>query len=314
VNPVESRLVFSRATGHGKEFRLKTKHFELPVRVATSERAEWIVAEAMEAGALGLEERPQPEGGVELIIYVEQEALSGVQEVVRRCLEGSNGLGASRLVPEVDWSTQWQQGFTALEVSPRLVLRPSFVSWETRPGQRCMVIDPGQAFGTGAHASTWLALKLLDALPIASLQGRAVLDVGCGTGVLALSALALGACHAVGFDLDPLAPEAALENAALNGFAGQVIFFTGPIQALRDETSFDGILANLLRSEVVPLIPEITRCVAKGGWVIFSGLIESDLPIVEEALRGVGLKIEGRAEQRDANGDCWVALRARRQD
>jgi ribosomal protein L11 methyltransferase len=193
-------------------------------------------------------------------------------------------------------------------------LRPSFVPWESRPGQRCLLIDPGQAFGTGAHASTWLALKTLDALAPTSLQGRAVLDVGCGTGVLALAALALGARYALGFDLDPLATEAARENAACNGFVAQASFFTGPIEAVRNEIPFDGVLANLLRSEVVPLIPEIVRCVAHGGWVIFSGLIEPDLPEVERALREVGLEIEGRVEQRDANGECWVALRARRED
>jgi len=292
---------------------LKAKHFELPVRVATSERAEWIVAEAMEAGALGLEERPQPEGGVELLIYAEETALAGVREAVHRCLTRDEGLGPVRLVPEVDWSTQWQQGFTALEVSPRLVLRPSFVPFETHPGQQCLVIDPGQAFGTGAHASTWLALKLLDALPPGSLDGRAVLDVGCGTGVLALAALALGARYAVGFDLDPRATEAARDNASLNGFAKRASFFTGPIAAVRKETFFDGILVNLLRSEVVPLIQEVVRCVRKRGWVIFSGLIESDLPVLEPVLRDVGLTIEGRAEQHDATGDCWVALRARRE-
>ena len=117
-------------------------------------------------------------------------------------------------------------------------------------------IDPGQAFGTGGHASTRLALELLAALPEEAVHGARVLDVGCGTGVLALSALALGAASAVAHDLDPLATRATQENALRNGLAGPLSVFTGPVAALGGDL-FSLVLLNMIRSELLPLLPAV---------------------------------------------------------
>jgi len=275
-------------------------------------RAEVIAAEAMEEGAQGLEERDLPQGVTELIFYVAAEDEAGLRASIEPLLEKGDCLEAAEPIPDIDWSTVWQQGLCATEVSPRLVIRPSFVEHSAAPGQACLIIDPGQAFGTGTHSSTFLALACLCALPESEVQGQRVLDVGSGTGILAMAALSLGAGSALGFDLDPLAEEAALINAEVNGLSQGASFFTGPMESLAPEENFNGILANMLRSEVLPLVPEIGRRVVSGGWVIFSGLLESDLPLMEPALAQAGLILESKQERVDANGDRWVALCTRR--
>jgi len=285
---------------------------QLPVHVADPTRAEIIAAEALEAGAQGLEERDLPQAVTELIFFVTREDEPGVRACIEPLLDREDSMGAAELIPDIDWSTAWQQGLAATEISPRLVIRPSFVEHTPAPGQACLIIDPGQAFGTGTHSSTFLALACLCALPAEELKGQRVLDVGAGTGILALAALALGAGSALGFDLDPLAAEAALINAEVNGLTEGSDFFTGPMDSLAPEQRFNGILANMLRSEVLPLVPEIGERVEVGGWAIFSGLLESDLPLMEPALGEAGLVIESTQERVDANGDCWVGITTRR--
>ncbi len=286
--------------------------FELPVRLANSERGEIAAAEAMEAGAAGLVERDLEGGAVELLLSCSADRLEVVRAAVAAALRTGDQLGEAQVVPEVDWSTEWQRGFSATVISERLAIRPSFVDFEPATGQVCLLIDPGQAFGTGSHSSTFLALRLVDGLPADALAGARVLDVGCGTGVLALAALALGAKEALGFDLDPLAEEAARINAADNGLEGGARFETCPIESLPVEPAFDGVLANMLRSEVMPLISEIAQRVRPGGWVIFSGLIEADRDLIGPALEAAGLRIETEETREDANGDRWVGVLTRR--
>jgi ribosomal protein L11 methyltransferase len=294
--------------------KIAQEFVQLPVRITDPVRAEVIAAEAMEEGAQGLEERDLPQGVTELIFYVTAEDEAHLRASIEPWLQTEKGdrLLASEPIPETDWTTSWQQGLTATEISPRLVIRPSFVEHTPAPGQACLIIDPGQAFGTGTHSSTFLALACLCALPAEELRGHDVLDVGAGTGILAMAAVALGAASALGFDLDPLAEEAALINAEVNGLSGETSFFTGPMEELPAGKSFQGILANMLRSEVLPLVPEIGRRVAAGGWVIFSGLLESDLSLMEPALAKAGLELESSQERVDTNGDRWVGICTRR--
>ena len=177
-------------------------------------RAEWALAEAFAAGATGVEELV--EGGRDHLRRLRSRGCA--RDPVRGAVEGT---GAQVLdvspVPAQDWSEAWKRDLAPIVVSPRLVVRPSFASVEARAGQRVLELDPGQAFGTGAHESTRLALEGIDRLADALDARRVLLDVGTGTGVLALAALALGCGRAVALDLDPLAGQAARENAQRNG-------------------------------------------------------------------------------------------------
>lgn len=284
------------------------------VRIAlaggSAELRERAAAEAFAAGALGAEERDGPPPA--LWIY----AAAGTAAAVRAALAPFAGLavGAPEALPERAWSEAWKEGLEAIVISPRLLVRPSFAPAPAGFAGRQLVIEPGQAFGTGGHASTRLALEAIDALPETALAGASVLDVGCGSGVLALAALALGAGRALGCDLDPLATAAAREAARGNGLAARLALFTGSLDALgaRAAGRFGLVLANLLRRELEPLLYAIARAVRPGGEVILSGLLASERERLEPALRALGLDGVWARAWTDAAGDAWLALRARR--
>ncbi|MEE8165731.1 MAG: 50S ribosomal protein L11 methyltransferase, partial [Myxococcota bacterium] len=195
---------------------------------------ERLLAEAFEAGAAGAEEF-EAEGRYRACVYAASGKVESILSALRAVASSDSVIGESELVPAVDWIEAWKQGLEALRISSRLVLRPPFIEVELEPGQRQVVIEPAQAFGSGGHASTRLCLEWIDGLYArASDRGRygRVLDVGTGNGVLALAALVLGAESALGFDLDPIAIRAARSSARDNGLVDRVGFFVGPIEAL----------------------------------------------------------------------------------
>jgi ribosomal protein L11 methyltransferase len=283
------------------------------VRIAlaggSAELRERAAAEAFAAGALGAEERDGPPPA--LWLYAAASAAARVRAVLAPfALE----IGPSEPVPERAWSEAWKEGLAAVVISPRLLVRPSFAPTPAGFAGRELVIDPGQAFGTGGHASTRLALEALAALPAAALAGARVLDVGCGTGVLALAALALGAARAVACDLDPLATAAAREAARANGLGARLAVFTGSLAALAPSAAFELVVANLLRRELEPLLEAIARVTRPGGRVILSGLLASERARIESALLALGLGGEAAQSAADAAGDVWLALRASRRE
>jgi ribosomal protein L11 methyltransferase len=274
-------------------------------RAADAEAAERLSAEAWAAGAAGIEERAAADG-VELLIY----ALAGDAEAVRAAVAeaaGEGAVAAAERVSESDWSERWKQSLEATLVSPRLLVRPPCVERAPAPGQVELVIEPGQAFGTGAHESTRLALEWIDALAPELPQGCRVLDVGTGTGVLALAAIRLAGAQAVALDLDPLAAPAARQNAQANGLAAGLQLFTGPLDALGD-VAFDLVVANLFKSELLPLTRGIAAHTATGGRAVFSGLRARDADEVLPALTAAGFAPVGAREAVEADGDRWTAL------
>jgi len=284
----------------GASFARITVHARAP---AAAERA---LAEAMEAGAAGLEER-EVGGGILLLIYAPTARMQAVRHALMERCGGEIEVGVPETLRETDWSVAWKAGLEAVVVSRRLLVRPSFVEATPEPEQAELVIDPGQAFGTGGHASTLLALEWLEAVTPGLPPGARILDVGAGSGILALAALRLGPGTAVAFDLDPLAAAATRQNAVANGLAGRLEVFTGPLEALRP-VPFDLLLANLLKTELLPLVEGISARTARGGRAVFSGLLEAERQAVEEALRASGLRLLGTRQRQDTSGDRWVSL------
>ncbi len=280
----------------------------LRVRVRAAEHAERVAAEAYAAGASGLEERDEGDATT-LLLYMpageSRRVRAAVASVVPEGMEGPFPVEAT------DWSARWKADLVPIVVSERLLVRPSFVAQRPAPGQHELVIDPGQAFGTGGHESTLLALEALDGLGDRLCDAPRVLDVGTGTGILALAALRLGAASAVGLDLDPLAAEAARHNAAVNGLSERLHLFTGPIDAVA-ELGFALVLANLLRRELLPLMDAIARRVDAGGRAVFAGLLARERSEIEAAARRVGLEPVAALQRDDANGERWVAIVTRR--
>jgi ribosomal protein L11 methyltransferase len=211
----------------------------------------------------------------------------------------------------VDWSEEWKRGLGPIVISPRLVVRPPFSEAVLLPGQREIVIDPGQAFGTGTHASTRLCLEWIDLL-LADAEGRAaftrMLDVGTGSGILALAAVVLGAESALGFDLDAIAIEAADEAARANGLASTARFACVPIEEIGDEPPFPLVVANLLKRELLPIAGEIARRVAPDGSLVLAGLLEEDAQEVAACLARVGMQELDRRVRDDSVGR-WIAPR-----
>jgi ribosomal protein L11 methyltransferase len=279
------------------------------IEVHTPDRdtAERLAAEAYEAGAVGLEEREEA-GGIALSVYAPQVRAQAVARALREHAGGSARVSGPEPLPAEDWAETWKAGLRPIDVSPRLRIRPSFSEASAARGQAELVIDPGQAFGTGSHASTRLALEWIDRLAPRLAPGSRILDVGSGTGVLALAALQLSrATRGVALDLDREAARASRANAQHNALAARLDVVLGTLDALR-ETAFTLVVANLLRTELLPLAGEIARRTAPGGFAVLSGLLESERGEVEQALARAGLAPRDARSASDAAGGAWISL------
>lgn len=283
----------------------------LRVRARAGADAERALAEAWAAGASGAEEQDGGAGTTRLLLYAPAARAERVARAVRAALGAGATLEALEAVPELDWSERWRDGLAASVISARLVIRPSCVEWAPGAGQAVVVLDPGQAFGTGGHASTRLALELLDELAATLARGWSALDVGTGSGVLALAALRLGARRVVGCDLDRAAVAEARSNAAANALADGLALFAGSLPAL-EPRAFDVTLANLLHRELLPLLPALAERTRRGGFAILSGLLEAERAGIEAALARAGLRVVRSREASDPAGDRWLALTATR--
>ena len=277
------------------------------VSATAPEAAEIAAAEAWEAGATGVVEE---DGGVALTVYAPESVASQVCDALRVSPVGGISVELPEPVEDVVWSEAWKDHLKPVEVSTRLAVVPPFASFEAAPGQRVVTIDPGQAFGTGGHHSTRLALECMDACLLA-VPSRRVLDVGTGSGVLAVAAVALGAGRAVGFDLDALAAPAARAAGDANGVAGKVDFFTGPLDALAGP-AFDLIVANLLCAELLPLVADLAPRVERDGALVLAGLLDRDGPAIADAFGPLGFRETLRRVRRDEDGESWIGLVLRR--
>ena len=204
-----------------------------------------------------------------------------------------------RSVDDSDWADAWKQHYVAQRIG-RVVIVPSWAEEPLADDEVAVTLDPGMAFGTGLHPTTRGCLALLQA--VVPMPAR-VLDVGCGSGILALAALRLGAERATGIDTDPLAVDATLANAERNGLAGRVEASVGTLPPMAGDR-YELVLANLVAAVLVDIADRLAAHLAPGGTLLASGVIELRAAEVSEAMRGAGLRI---VERRD-DGE-WVSLR-----
>lgn len=271
---------------------------------------EILLATAFEAGAAGAEETEQ-DGRFRACVYATSDRIERIRTLLSAAAANTTEVESVEALPDVDWRQAWKEGLEALRISPRLLIRPSFIVAALEPGQREILIDPGQAFGTGGHASTRLCLEWIDDLMHRAQPGDVidrVLDVGTGSGILALAAVALGGGRALGFDLDPVAVRAAREAAACNGLDSRVQFFAGPIEALASTTEkYPLVVANLLKSEMLPIASPLASQLAPSGRLVLAGLLEEDVAPVCARFAHDGLHEVGRRSLEDSTGR-WVGL------
>ncbi len=270
------------------------------------DRADDLAAELVDRGARGVEERDaslapmpgarRPAAGRSLLVAW-FDARTAAEAAAR-------ALGPGAAVDEVadeDWGEAWKRGLRPFSVG-RVFIRPSWSLAAVPPGQVEVVLDPGMAFGTGTHPTTALCLAALDAF-LARRPGASVLDVGTGSGLLAIAAAKLGSRRVVATDRDPVAVAVARENAARNGGGVAV---SGAALAKVDGP-FDLVVANILANTLVELAPALARQVAPGGLALLSGIVEGQEEEVRAAFRPEGLvpAEEGRDHE-------WVLVRLRR--
>ena len=179
-------------------------------------------------------------------------------------------------IEDQDWERAWMDGYAPIHIAGKLWICPS---WCVPPDNSAVnvVLDPGLAFGTGTHPSTALCLAWLQRQ---ALNDRVVIDYGCGSGILAIAALKLGAHAAVGIDSDPRALEVSRENAVRNGVDDR--FQTLAAGSLPTACSADIVIANILAQALIDLAPELTGRVVGGGYLVLSGLLKEQIDDVRE--------------------------------
>ena len=214
------------------------------------------------------------------------------------------GEPTTRLVHEADWAEAWKAHFPVLRVGRRVVIKPTWRRHRAAPDDVVLALDPGMAFGTGLHPTTRLCLAALEGLAErGSLDGGRVLDVGCGSGILAIAAAKLGASSVFAVDTDPIAADATTANAKRNGLARRIAARHGSLPT--SETPFDLVLANLIASVLVALAPLLRDELRPGGTILASGIFVDREADVLAAFEGVGLAVTARSTEGE-----WVALEA----
>jgi ribosomal protein L11 methyltransferase len=209
----------------------------------------------------------------------------------------------SRWLSEQDWAHVWKEFFPVLRVSSRLLVCPTWRSYRPREGEAVIRLDPGMAFGTGQHPTTLMCLRALEELLRPRME---VLDLGTGSGILALAAARLGATSVLALDIDPQAVAAARENVRLNRLDAVVQVEEGGLDGAA-RAAFDLAMANINAAVIVEMAPALAEVLRAGGVLIVAGFSAESAERVAGALASTGLVVERTL----ADGD-WRALIARR--
>lgn len=193
------------------------------------------------------------------------------------------------------WLNAWKEAYKPFPVGKRLLVRPSWEDDFDADGRSVLSLDPGMAFGTGSHPTTRMCLEYIDDFVK---KGDSVVDLGCGSGILSIAALILGAKDAIAVDIDPIAETIAYENAALNGIGkDRYTVLTGDVltdSALRSKIEskrYPIVTANIVASVIIALAPYAAKLLEDGGKFITSGIIDSREEEVAAALTAAGLNI-----------------------
>jgi ribosomal protein L11 methyltransferase len=225
------------------------------------------------------------------------EALPGATVVCTPKLEGP-------IAPE-DWETAWKAHWHVTPIGQRLVICPT---WEAQtytpaPHEIVLYLDPGAAFGTGAHETTRLMLEALETLSeTLDFSQHSVLDVGTGSGILAIAAARLGCRHVVAMDTDPSVLPVVMDNAQQNAVAASIDTSDTPLED-RCHTRFDVLLGNLYTPTILHLLPEMSCRLAPGGHLLLSGILVGDVAQVQAAAEAHGLML-----QASHNANKWAGL------
>lgn len=203
-----------------------------------------------------------------------------------------------------DWEDSWKKYYHTFKIGRKLVIKPAWEEYKAQDDEVIIEIDPGMAFGTGMHASTRFCLLLMDKYMTG---GEKIVDAGCGSGILSIAAAKLGAESVLAMDIDDVAVKIARENIKLNGVNNQVDVNRGNVIEFLPEQQPDFILANITAEVISLLIPEASRSLHPGGYLLGSGIIDPRWPGVKEQLESYGFEIEEVLHDAD-----WIGVAARK--
>lgn len=202
-------------------------------------------------------------------------------------------------VDDSDWADNWKKFFKCTEIGEKLVIRPSWEEYENISGRKVLNIDPGAAFGTGTHATTTLCLELLEEYVK---ENHTMLDIGCGSGILSIASVLLGAKRAVGVDIDEVAVKVSNENAALNNITDKTQFIKGDL-AEKVNGKFNIVCANIVADVIIRLLENVDLFFEDNAVLICSGIINIRVEDVKAAFLKHGYKIIAERTK-----DNWYAF------
>jgi len=211
---------------------------------------------------------------------------------------GKGTVGYSE-VDEEDWATAWKKYYKPFKISKSVVIKPSWEEYESMPGEIIVEMDPGMAFGTGTHETTRLCSQLLEEYVA---KGSTVIDVGCGTGILSIIAVKLGAGRVTAIDIDEVAVRVAKENCAINGVLDKIEVKKGVLADLEAQKA-DIIVANIIADVIIDISPLVPTYLADGGVLITSGIIRERKDDVIKAYTNLSFEFVSMQEMGE-----WVAI------
>jgi len=235
-------------------------------------------------------------------------------------IDPGSGAMETRLVDEDDWANAWKQYFKPIRVTDKLTIKPTWEVYTPESAEeRIIELDPGMAFGTGTHPTTSLCLRTLESVIEG---GEDIIDVGTGSGILAIGACLLGAKWVLAVDLDPVAVASAAENVELNGLSDRInVRESDLLQVLHDNDQSDNaegilgvklpvriVVANILAEVIMLFIDDVYQVLEAGGYYITSGIYKNKEQAVEQALTASGFTIVDRQRDQD-----WIAFVAKKQ-
>jgi ribosomal protein L11 methyltransferase len=210
---------------------------------------------------------------------------------------------SARQLEEADWAEAWKKFYTILHIGARTVIKPSWLEYTALPGEMVIELDPGMAFGTGLHPTTRLCLAAMEKY---APSGAKVLDVGTGSGILAIAAAKLGAREVDARDIDPIAVETARKNVEINHVSEIVRVNSGSIAPGDEPTNAGLIAANILAETIAQLAPSFARHLEPGGTLIASGILAGKADLAGEALRAAGMDLVETMGEED-----WLVMVAK---
>lgn len=268
-------------------------YIELSVPVGDPEQAEILIAELAE---FPFESFQQEE--TQLKAYIREDELDKCRGDVAAFLTGRLIKGTYTRIETVNWNAQWESGFEPVDVDGRCLIRAPF-HHKAADGCLDVVIMPKMSFGTGHHATTWL---MTSAILGRNLTGKRGLDMGSGTGVLAIVAVMRGAAQVDAVDIDEWSYENCAENIVENGVADRISPILGDVAAIAGKR-YDFILANINRNILLADMEAYADTLVQGGILVMSGILEADIPAIEEKALSLGLRLAERHTK-----DGWAAI------